>query len=235
MSLRLPVATLEAMALHVHYEVDRLAFWSCNNIQEHHLRQEALSWPVPWVRNLVGQTTLEAALIHLRVVSDFLMNKRPTNPKWETDVVADDYFDDGWSDRPDYIVGASRDEHHKIIEELNRRLMHLSYQRIDAFEWGQELSYVPAVMEAVTAFIGDLPAGRRQWFEPTRRVAEWRIAVAKEPTTYETEPSPGSLKVVVTDMTTGAFGSTIATSTSSESYLTPGWWTDANMPRPSEP
>ena len=49
----------------------------------------------PVLAELVGQATLESALIHLRNVADFIVADRPTanQRSRESDIVADDYFD----------------------------------------------------------------------------------------------------------------------------------------------
>jgi hypothetical protein len=80
---------------------------------------------------LTGQATLESGLLHLPFTVDLLVKPRPTGPvtAW-TDLVADDYFADGWAARPPYLLGANVTEHTKIMRELHRRLAHLSTQRL---------------------------------------------------------------------------------------------------------
>jgi hypothetical protein len=173
MTLRWSLADLEEMArVHVAYEVSRLALWSQVSVPETMYSSTRLA---PVLAELVGQATLESALIHLRNVADFIVADRPTaNQRWrESDIVADDYFDAGWPGKPSHILGEDPESHRTTDTEINRRLAHISIHRLDraelgAFEWQFVLTRVPVVLEGFNQFrtdLGSIHADRARWFE----------------------------------------------------------------------
>ena len=97
----------------VAYELE-MVFWS--------IRRLTVGSPHRFDRNVY----LETALLHTRVLREFLFGKR--NPKYPEDVRAVDFFDDGneWSPSIDctcpYLL--------RETERLDRALAHLSYSRI---------------------------------------------------------------------------------------------------------
>lgn len=134
---------LEHMAEHVHYELHRvMEFVLFGNVipgiadgEEPEVRNALMDWS--------QASILEASLIHLRNVSDFLTKPWPTTGRKlnETDLVAEHYFPhvDCWV-RPTHIFGANADEHRTLLAEIHRRVAHLSTQRYTvkargAFEW----------------------------------------------------------------------------------------------------
>jgi hypothetical protein len=75
------------------------------------------------VAEFVRQATLESGLLHLRNVAEFLVNPVPTRRDRLTDLTASDYFDDGWSRRPEFLLGGSKDRHDFVNSQLDRRLV----------------------------------------------------------------------------------------------------------------
>lgn len=164
--------------VHVAYEVKGVAkFLVCGNAlppmslkpgAPRKARAAALDWKA-WIQSSV----LEATLVHVRNVSDFLTKSRPTNENYKTDLVADQYFAHGWSSRPDYIFGADKDEHKELLDEIHRRVVHLSTQRHTIkddgdFVWREYvIKQFPALLPAFRKFLNDLTAcepERALWF-----------------------------------------------------------------------
>ena len=98
MPLRHSPDDLFQMVRHVHYEHSHL--WV------------PFVHPIPaWIatgdvdrdgmtNGLLAQWRLESTLTHLRVMIDFLTSKR--KDRYPDGLVADDYFDDGWTDQPQF-------------------------------------------------------------------------------------------------------------------------------------
>jgi hypothetical protein len=170
MPLRLSPTILKPMAeVHVLYEVNRLSLWSAGALSEGRFAGSDAGV----VADLVGQATLESALLHLRNVADFLVCSRPTARSRETDLVADDYFDHGWERRPDHLFGEDVLDHRAVMRELHRRLAHLSTHRVEGqapasgFAWTDVIGDVHGVLSAFKDFVGDLRLvhpERASWF-----------------------------------------------------------------------
>ena len=132
----------------------RLTFWSQGQVAETAFvdvrARAALS-------AAVNEATLECALLHLRNVVDFLLNLPPTNPGFQTDVVADDYFDTSWSGRPVFLLGDDAEAHKGLMKDLHRRLAHLSTQRLQkqtptgGFDWTEVFTNSPPSASGVRA------------------------------------------------------------------------------------
>jgi hypothetical protein len=168
---------LEHMTEHVHYELHRvMEFVLGGNVlpgigagEMPEIRQELMDWS--------QSSILESALIHLRNVSDFLTKGWPTTDRKmnATDLVAEHYFPDGhvWV-RPDCIFGGGRARHVELIQEIHRRVAHLSTQRFTvkgqgAFEWEKYVrAQFPLLPKAFSAFLANLRASPDprpiQWF-----------------------------------------------------------------------
>lgn len=156
---------LEHMAEHVHYELHRvMEFVLLGNVipgigldEMPEVRADLMDWS--------QSSILEASLIHLRNLSDFLVKPWPTTDRKmnETDLVAEHYFPDeaGWI-RPRHIFGADVAEHRKLMEEIHRRVAHLSTRRYTvkgqgAFEWQTYVSeQFPLLPTAFAGFLGSL-------------------------------------------------------------------------------
>lgn len=97
---------------------------------------ERMSWPI-WhekKRTILSDVDLwfsdslvDSMMLHTRNICAFLLEDRPRpDSNRSSDVVADHYFDAGWSNRPDFVLGASRDDHEEMLDEINRRLAHIT-------------------------------------------------------------------------------------------------------------
>lgn len=165
---------LEHMAEeHVFYELHRtLEFAYFGNVlpMRHDLDPLVRADLMAWSQSSI----LEASLIHLRNISDFLTKPRPTSKHAESDLVADHYFVDHWSGRPDFIFGGDPGEHRTMLAEIHRRVAHLSTQRytvkgVGAFEWQQYVeTQFPILLQAFGRFLTDLQEHepeRARWFD----------------------------------------------------------------------
>jgi hypothetical protein len=120
---------------------------------------------------LMQQARLEAGLIHLRVLADFLLSRR--DERYPLGLVADDYFDDSWSRRPNVVIGKDTNEQKEILDDLHARLAHLSLRRLDkttihkGFEWATVLELAPKTLTTFSRFVSELKAAhpeRAEWF-----------------------------------------------------------------------
>jgi hypothetical protein len=164
--LRHTVAELEEMVHHVAYE--HRGLWAFLHVD---ITLSATDSHGALKAELMQQARLEAGLIHLRVLTDFLKAKRDT--KYPLGLVADDYFDDGWPKRPNVIIGNDTNEQGEILDDLHARLAHLSLRRLDdttvtrGFSWASVLELAPKVLQRFTRFVEDLSAAhpeRAKWF-----------------------------------------------------------------------
>ncbi|CAN5470243.1 hypothetical protein BH10ACT2_BH10ACT2_11400 [soil metagenome] len=147
---------LEEMSKHVTYEIERLRYVLPI--------QEQIS---AFVHPIITQSLLEAFLVHLRSLSDFMVVPI-TRGRHPLDVVAEDYYDGTWTSQPKFIFGKDEDEHFKSMDELHRRLAHISLHRAsspDPFTWktAREV-WQPALVFALRGFMAGLPQHRRPWF-----------------------------------------------------------------------
>ena len=149
---------LSRMVEHVSYEFARLVM--------------PMYVPVPAVNEKpwLEQCVLESALVHVRNLSDFLTDERPRHPKRQDDVVADDYFDNHWSNRPSFIFGTDRDGHDKFVAEINKRMAHVTLQRIGIrpFRWTTLTREFHLIRTSFETFLIDLKNAhpkRRQRFD----------------------------------------------------------------------
>jgi hypothetical protein len=153
---------LRDMVQHVCYEVGLLHFWTGPGIGI------PIGVPNQLTSKRLDNAIVECAGVHLRNVADFLTTSSAKRRK--TDLVADDYFDDGWPNRSDFVLGANKDEHQKVKAEIDQRLAHISTHRLtDDFDWRDTRRlYAPLVLQRFTNFRADLrvvhPA-RAQWFD----------------------------------------------------------------------
>src|SRR5438309_1691410 len=118
-------AVLQLMAEeHITYEIERLV-----NVLPIQAQVAAFVHPI------ITQSLLEAFLVHLRSLADFVV--APRKPRHHMDVAAEDYYDGAWEEQPDAIFGAGVEEHQKCMDELHRRLAHISVQRASTndFVW----------------------------------------------------------------------------------------------------
>ena len=157
---------------HVFYELCRVVeFLRFGNVVplkdgiDKEVRRRLLDW--------AASAILESALIHVRNISDFLTRERPTHRANRTDLVADHYFDEGWTGRPTFIFGTCKAEHDAVLTEINRRVAHISTQRSSvetdgAFAWNNYVrEQVPGALPAFRAFLNDLGQQHRarlHWF-----------------------------------------------------------------------
>jgi hypothetical protein len=148
-------AVLRVMAEeHITYEIERL-------VMTLPIQAQVAAFMHP----IVTQSLLEAFLVHLRALADFVA--APRRPRHELDVAAEDYYDGDWADQPDAIFGADVEEHQQCMDELHRRLAHISVQRADSedFIWSHAVNdWRPALIDALRRFIGGLPPDRQAWF-----------------------------------------------------------------------
>jgi hypothetical protein len=168
------VDQLRDMVEHVHYEATRLVLWSTHPIIANSIVSPSPGLPDDAFANLLAEAVLEARLVHLRSVSEFLTT--PIAKKRHHDnLVGDDYFDEDWATRPRKLLGNTRDEHLDTMNEMNHRLAHVSIGRLDeqdesdtpGFHWGVVLDRWPSVIDAFGQFVRDLHAvhpERGQWF-----------------------------------------------------------------------
>lgn len=138
----------EMAEVHVTYEVRVLRRWS--------------TWaPLDPVLN---QATSEVALLHCRVVTEFLTARRHVKPD---DLIALDYFDRGWARPPTVLLAADDARHKATMTELHKRLAHLTLRRLMPFSWEGVFAHIPGVLDAFDAFRRDLAAvhpDRATWF-----------------------------------------------------------------------
>jgi hypothetical protein len=105
---------LQHMAeVHILYEVKHLCYFG-----RFLILPVAIAHPVPTVaREMAGwihDSQLEAGLIHLRNVAQFIVGKPPTTPKHD-DVVAAHYRPQ-WMKKPEHVFGVDRKEHEDFID-----------------------------------------------------------------------------------------------------------------------
>ena len=150
------------MALHVDYEVAKIiAFAELGN------RWVSDFVSAPWAK-LASESMLEAALVHVRNVVEFL---RRVDDHKEFDVVANDYFPGGWNGR------ASRVFPDEQLHSIHRRVVHLTSERLSVdsegnFEWANFIvDAIPRALTDVRLFLADLAASsestRVEWFSKT--------------------------------------------------------------------
>lgn len=161
-------AVLEACVRDVHYEVERYCTWATQTVPYSNAITEML----------LAEATFESAVLHLRNLVDFLANPRPkVGSQVETDLVADHYFDTGWTGRPRPFLlfdDTSTDRNDYVRRNVQRHLVHLTTARHAArvsqqrftWEWNRVL-----VLDGFERFVNDLrTAGhvdRARWFDHT--------------------------------------------------------------------
>jgi hypothetical protein len=123
---------------------------------------------------LLAQWRLESTLTHLRVMIGFLTGTRNTN--YPLGLVADDFFDVGWPNRPQFVIGKGPSQQKDILDDLNGRLAHLSLRRlqdatpVSGFSWAHVIELMsPAkrIFVEFDRFRDDLAAAhpdRGRWF-----------------------------------------------------------------------
>lgn len=153
---------------------------------------ERMSWPL-WhdtKRSVLSDVDLwftdslvDSMILHARNVCAFLLNERPrADSSFATDVVADHYFDVGWSGRPDYLLGSDRGQHDEMMQEINRRLAHITshglwnrHGGIEMFHWSDITKWLPEVLIGFGKFVDDLEVAHRnraEWFDWSRDIVE---------------------------------------------------------------
>lgn len=139
-------AQLSRMSEHVAYEFARL------------MMPMYIKVPPTSEKAWLEECVLESALVHVRNLSDFLTDERPQNPKHQDDVVADDYFDHHWANRPNYIFGNDTAGHRRFMGEINKRMAHVTLQRIGTrpFEWRALSRELHLIRESFESFLSDL-------------------------------------------------------------------------------
>jgi hypothetical protein len=145
---------------HITYEIERLVL--CLPIQS---QVATVAHPI------ITQSLLEAFLVHLRSLADFVV--APGRQRHELDVAAEDYFGGNWPQQPRALFGRDEDEHRRCMDELHRRLAHISVQRAETadFVWNHAVQeWLPALEDALRQFIRGLPAERRSWFAKAERL-----------------------------------------------------------------
>ena len=127
----------------------------------------------------MGSSTLEAGLVHVRCVVEFLTAAIPkVGSNTETDVVAAHYLSGKViGDRyRDCVLGATREHQRKLLEQIHRRVMHLTTQRQTVekdgpFVWRDYIvAHLQTVLTAFRGFLDELdkdPLGRSTWFQRT--------------------------------------------------------------------
>jgi len=166
------VEALEDMAHHVCYEVEQLVLGVVPN---------GVDLTVS-VRNAM----LEARLVHLRNLAKFLTDPRPSCDDVHklTDLVADHYFDDGWH-APRSVLGSSRERQGKVLNAINRRVVHLSTERRDTsdvkpFRWDSSelIDAVPSALAGFAEFVAklhDAHPERAAWFDRPGALVAWAL------------------------------------------------------------
>jgi hypothetical protein len=115
---------------------------------------------------IITQSLLEAFLLHLRALADFVAIAR--KPRHRIDVAAEDYYGGTWPDQPAALFGRTPETHQANMDELHRRLAHISKQRLEDedFVWNQAVGeWLPVLVLALRKFIAGLSPERRQWFD----------------------------------------------------------------------
>jgi hypothetical protein len=92
---------------------------------------------------VVENALLHSFGIHARTLIDFLWMKEP---KVATDVVADDYFDDGWE------PPAQSELLSKVKNRVGMEMVHLSYNRLALPEEETGWRVIPIGLEILGAF-----------------------------------------------------------------------------------
>ena len=161
-------AQLEEIARqHIIYEVQNLALWLVP-IALPDLGVVPISPNVAVdLKKWIDQNGLEATLVHLRCMHEFLTSKPAANDH-STDVFAAHYFAGDWTP-PTVVLGRTKDEQSGIVANINQRLQHISTGRLsDGFIWGEAMKHVPTVLRAFRAFVDDLAkdgdGSRALWF-----------------------------------------------------------------------
>jgi hypothetical protein len=110
---------------------------------------------------------IEVLLLHARVLRDFFTNRRPRPKRYETDILAEDFFDDPSQWRTvtlpfEYLTDT------QTRGRLDQWLAHLTYGRWDGDRPGKGWD-LPKVIEEIdgawAAFLNALPEKRRAWFD----------------------------------------------------------------------
>jgi hypothetical protein len=113
----------------------------------HEVRGMLVAIPPPPLEPAIA----ESALLHLRIVSQFLTGK--ANAKHPDDLFAKDYSPSIAWKQPSMsdLLGA------KGLIELNKRMAHLSIHRLGGYDWFDLLNRIPEVVDAFYAFLEALP------------------------------------------------------------------------------
>lgn len=139
---------------HIAYEIERLVL--CLPIQS---QVATVAHPI------ITQSLLEAFLVHLRALADFVVV--PQKPRHRLDVAAEDYYDGDWPQQPQFVFGDGVEDHRTCMDQLHRRLAHISVQRADTadFVWSHAVQeWLPALVAVLKAFLRGLPPERQAWF-----------------------------------------------------------------------
>jgi len=166
MALRHDLPELEEMTHHVAYEHRGLWWFLTVDVPLGSSNERGRL-----LAALMQQARLEAGLIHLRVLADFLLSSR--DERYPLGLVADDYFDDGWPKRPNVVIGKDTNEQKEILDDLHARLAHLSLRRLDkttvhkGFEWATVMALAPRTLRTFARFVSELKGvhpERATWF-----------------------------------------------------------------------
>jgi hypothetical protein len=151
---RHPPEDLKEMAeVHVAYELTRMALWARAATPD----------------ALVNQAILEAYLVHVRNVNEFLV--RRSAKAYPDAVVAEDYFASEWSLDIELLTPAQ-------LNDIHRRIAHLSNQRLARLTPGGQLDWAGnglldrwarLVIKGFGRFVADLritDIERASWVKP---------------------------------------------------------------------
>jgi hypothetical protein len=149
----LPESVLEAAASHICYEVDQVAMGTYRTAPA---RRYEESGNIIVEDGHLGNVILEAFLVHVRVLDDFLGKSRPR----EEDVLAIDYC-------PEYEPKMAIGEADRL--DIDRRVAHLTLRRTDDFQWGGRERLQRDVFRQFRAFLASVRERyphRAEWFDP---------------------------------------------------------------------
>lgn len=144
---------LEAAARHVCYEVEQVALGTHRTAPA---RTYEASGNLLVEDGHLHNVILEAFLVHVRVLDDFLGKRQPR----EEDVLAIDYC-------PEYEPALALDSEDRL--DIDRRVAHLTLRRTDDFQWGGRERLQRDVFRQFRAFLASLREHhpeRAEWFDP---------------------------------------------------------------------
>ena len=159
------------------YEVEQFVVWSLKRPPVH---------PDEDIDLRLRQACFEVAILHRRNLVDFLVNDRPTTRAFASDLVADHYFDRGWSSKPDpFLLYDTRDENKNaaVRQNVNRHLAHITTFRQELRASGRPFEWDEIDPELVLAgflrFLRDLASkhpDRVEWFRDSQDNAASALA-----------------------------------------------------------